>query len=557
MNKIQKYLTVDFLLLFISLFSSFYLWDLKIQLFDFRILIIVFSLFFFIKNFKFLEFRIDYLIISILFFILIHYYSNQIIRDLDFNKNIFFFLVYLLISYQYLKFNKEQLNNIFPILSKSFLLIYFFFTLIHLNNYNLLEQSVSGSCALFNDLSSFKLKILNENSHFGMVAPGAFFCVLLSIKKNEFLKLNNILFYFIIFFLCVVIFSMTLLLGLVVSFTALLFSINKKNYVNYIIPFIFVFLSVSSIFIKESCSSRIERLNFLDNVNYININKKHSIAVDDFIERFIETELIKNCKEYKVILDLIYQNKKKILILNKEIEINEEKMKKFKNATEELFAIQLETKNLMEKKLDLYNDLPKKLLEYKKNCDFIELTRFEELIKKQNLLNSKIKLEDSKYTNPNITTQVYQVALLNTYSSIKENIFGWGYDNYAYSHFKYVLRNMTRLNIESENKEDLVYNIYDTAKNIQDPDVMYLNYNDGRNNFSKLVTEFGFFTVILFTFLFIFGVSKNINLIDKSFIIPIIATQLGSGAGYVNGGFIIAILIAIIIYRDQVNKKIK
>jgi len=86
---------------------------------------------------------------------------------------------------------------------------------------------------------------------------------------------------------------------------------------------------------------------------------------------------------------------------------------------------------------------------------------------------------------------------------------------------------------------------------------MYLNYNDGRNNFSKLVTEFGFFTVILFTFLFIFGISKNINLIDKSFIIPIIATQLGSGAGYVNGGFIIAILIAIIIYRDQVNKKIK
>ena len=252
-------------------------------------------------------------------------------------------------------------------------------------------------------------------------------------------------------------------------------------------------------------------------------------------------------------------------MLNKEININEEKMKKIQSATNEMFALQLETRILIEKRQDVYNELSQFTIESIKNCDLKKSQKLNSFSKdfnkltvsknKLNLLNSKIKIEDSKYTNPNITTQVYQVALLNTYSSIKENIFGWGYNNYAYSHFKYVLRNMIKLNIESENKVDLEYNDFDVINNIQDPDAMYLNYNDGRNNFSKLVTEFGFFTVILFIFLFIFGISKNINLIDKSFLIPIIATQLGSGAGYLNGGFIIAILIAIIIYRDQVNKR--
>ena len=115
---------------------------------------------------------------------------------------------------------------------------------------------------------------------------------------------------------------------------------------------------------------------------------------------------------------------------------------------------------------------------------------------------------------------------------------------------------MVRLNLDTEINYaniNLDHN-FNVINNMHDPDVFYLNYNDGRNNFSKLITEFGYFSIILFIFLIVFGLSKKINLIEKSFLIPIIGTQLGSGAGYTNGGFAIAIILALIIYRKSVNK---
>jgi hypothetical protein len=115
---------------------------------------------------------------------------------------------------------------------------------------------------------------------------------------------------------------------------------------------------------------------------------------------------------------------------------------------------------------------------------------------------------------------------------------------------------MTKLNIKHDvdinfkKKED----IFNDLENLQDPDVFYLNYNDGRNNFSKLLTEFGYFAIALFIFLIIFSLSQRIKLTDKSFLIPLIATQLGSGAGYTNGGFALAIVITFIIYINQFRK---
>ena len=43
-----------------------------------------------------------------------------------------------------------------------------------------------------------------------------------------------------------------------------------------------------------------------------------------------------------------------------------------------------------------------------------------------------IKNAEEKYSTPNITTQVYQIALFNTLSSIKDNPLGWGY-NYIFT----------------------------------------------------------------------------------------------------------------------------
>tara|TARA_E500000178_G_scaffold313256_1_gene330527 strand:- start:249 stop:1076 length:828 start_codon:yes stop_codon:yes gene_type:complete len=272
---------------------------------------------------------------------------------------------------------------------------------------------------------------------------------------------------------------------------------------------------------------------------------------------------------------------KEIESLEKKTNFNLKKMGEFKNSSDELFSLQMETKKMKDKKdvilEDVFQIIDENLLNYeifskcnisinkkdldlkfqsifnKEDFEILELNNLQEKLYEK---GSVIKNAEDKYSNPNLTTQVYQIALFNTYSSIKENPLGWGYNNYAYSHFKYVIDNMVRLNLDTKiNSANInLDNNFNVIDNIQDPDVFYLNYNDGRNNFSKLITEFGYLSIILFIFLIVFGLSKKINLIEKSFLIPIIGTQLGSGAGYTNGGFAIAIILALIIYKKSVNK---
>ena len=272
---------------------------------------------------------------------------------------------------------------------------------------------------------------------------------------------------------------------------------------------------------------------------------------------------------------------KDIESLEKKINFNLKQMSEFKNSSDELFSLQMETKIMKDKKHvildDVFQIINENLLNHqilakcnisikKKDLDLkiqgifnkegFKILELNTLKEKLDEKASVIKNTEDKYSNPNITTQVYQIALFNTYSSIKDNPLGWGYNNYAYSHFKYVIDNMVRLNLDTEINYaniNLDHN-FNVINNMHDPDVFYLNYNDGRNNFSKLITEFGYFSIILFIFLIVFGLSKKINLIEKSFLIPIIGTQLGSGAGYTNGGFAIAIILALIIYRKSVNK---
>ena len=77
------------------------------------------------------------------------------------------------------------------------------------------------------------------------------------------------------------------------------------------------------------------------------------------------------------------------------------------------------------------------------------------------------------------------------------------------------------------------------------PVIMSLNKTDGRSNFFKLTTEFGIFSLLIYLFFIFFTLNKNIGLEQKSFLIPIIITQLISGAGYFNGGFILCVAIMI------------
>ena len=589
LSKINPYYKIDFIFLFLSLFSVFFLWDIKNYIVDFRLLIIIFSIIYFFIYFKTLNFKFDYLITFVILFILIHYYINFILNDLNFNKDVIFFSIYLLISYYYLNFQKIEFSIIFEIISKIFLLIILLNILLNFEKFVLIETTTSGACGLFTNFSDFNLKLLGENSHFGMVASGTIFCILYSIKENEFLQLRNILFYILILILCFSVFSMTLLLGIVVGFIGLIFSLNKKNYKYFIMPFLLVIISISSISLKDSCLSRIERINFLESIDYMDTKKSYNDNILEVIKNFnLVGDIIKDispnkiiCDDFSKVSDLINSKYQEIKSLEKKINFNLKKIIKFKNTSAELFSLQMETKIMKDKKeiilKDVFTIIDENLLKYKifSKCNIDSKKQdlnlmIESKFKKEDIkifqlkslsenLDEKavvIKNAEDKYSTPNITTQVYQIALFNTLSSIKENPFGWGYNNYSYSHFKYVIDNIVRLNLDNKiniekKNQDREFNVVD---NVQDPDVLYLNYNDGRNNFAKLLTEFGIFSIILFIFLIVFGLSKKINLIEKSFLIPIIGTQLGSGAGYTNGGFTIAIILALIIYRKSVNK---
>ena len=293
-------------------------------------------------------------------------------------------------------------------------------------------------------------------------------------------------------------------------------------------------------------------------------------------EKIIFFEKNKNnikCSELIAVYDEIKKIDLKLKTLNEKINTNQANIEKLKLSLDEIFSLQMKTKILNDEKDDVFLKLSNLILNisydnigkicpsdfenyenFSINNDDIVLYKNEK--EKLNTKSINILASEEKYQSPNITTQVYQIALINTYKSIQENPLGWGYNNYQYSHFKYTLESMTKLNIKSDVDINFKNNkdIFNNLENLQDPDVFYLNYNDGRNNFSKLLTEFGYFAIALLIFLIIFSLSQRIKLTDKSFLIPLIATQLGSGAGYTNGGFALAIVITFIIYINQFRK---
>jgi hypothetical protein len=57
------------------------------------------------------------------------------------------------------------------------------------------------------------------------------------------------------------------------------------------------------------------------------------------------------------------------------------------------------------------------------------------------------------------------------------------------------------------------------------------------------VSEYGVFSLIFFYFIIFYLNSSRILIEEKILITPIVLTQLISGAGYFNGGFIIAYFI--------------
>ena len=188
--------------------------------------------------------------------------------------------------------------------------------------------------------------------------------------------------------------------------------------------------------------------------------------------------------------------------------------------------------DLLIKVIDLHNEVREK-----DPNNLSEMQEIQKEIKKIEL--ELVTLDAGRYKNIqkgytfNLTNQVHIRSYFLAIHSLKDKLLGWGFDNYefAFEEYKY---------------EVPTFN----------PVILYLNTKDASNNFAKMVTEFGFFALLIFAILALISFDKKIPLSVKIFLIPMILTQLIRGAGYFNGGFILSIAIYISIYLNYRKKKI-
>jgi len=117
-------------------------------------------------------------------------------------------------------------------------------------------------------------------------------------------------------------------------------------------------------------------------------------------------------------------------------------------------------------------------------------------------------------------------------TTILERPFGWGINRYELAYRKYAIIEKSNYNLKEYHRYLFKWN---------------LNMQDASNNFSKIVTEFGVFSLIIFLYFIYFSFSSKSSFQEKTFLIPLVLTQLFRGAGYFNGGFILCVLLMLAI----------
>ena len=146
-------------------------------------------------------------------------------------------------------------------------------------------------------------------------------------------------------------------------------------------------------------------------------------------------------------------------------------------------------------------------------------------------LNQLDKIKE-KPVKKNLSSDVWIKSLKVALISITNYPFGVGLNNFEIAHEKFI------------NEISVNY-----------PMTQKLNIQDASNNLSKIITEFGIFSLLLTYLLLRFIFSKNIDLGYKIFLLPNIFTQLlFRGAGYFNGGFIIFFIVMIYLVFEKNNK---
>jgi hypothetical protein len=144
--------------------------------------------------------------------------------------------------------------------------------------------------------------------------------------------------------------------------------------------------------------------------------------------------------------------------------------------------------------------------EYFKIINEKKFTEIEEFNKNRDI-NNKI----------NLSSETFRTSLIIAKKALFNKPLGYGFNNYNEA-FEQFINEVELYNWETRG----------------------LNTKDASNNFSKIVTEFGIFSLFFFYFIISFFLSKKIdNKIKIFLILPIIIQLFIRGSGYFNGGFVL------------------
>jgi len=132
----------------------------------------------------------------------------------------------------------------------------------------------------------------------------------------------------------------------------------------------------------------------------------------------------------------------------------------------------------------------------------------------------------NKNNNVNLSTEVYTTSFVVAKNAFLYKPLGYGFNNY------------------SEAFDKFTADLY-----VRNKEVLVLNRKDASNNMSKIIAEFGIFSLFFFYFIISFFFNKKIdNKIKIFLILPIIIQTFIRGAGYFNGGFLLFFFYAFILW---------
>ncbi len=121
-----------------------------------------------------------------------------------------------------------------------------------------------------------------------------------------------------------------------------------------------------------------------------------------------------------------------------------------------------------------------------------------------------------------LTSTIYVRSTIISLKTLKEKPFGWGYDGTLKATTDHI----------SPMKQDYL-------DNNMDPIIWELNIRDALGNIFKLIIEFGYLNIVLIFIFLKYIINSKISEIEI-FFLSIFIIQLFRGAGYINGGFIVA-----------------